>query len=174
MRKTTAWRILDEENLKLHRIRYYLEGRDPEFDRKMREVLMVYQKGSLYAAEAVQDNPPVPVYTMSADENPCVQAIGLTALDLPPRPGKGASVARDDEYGRHGPLSFPAALGLHTGQVIANGEPKHRSLAFIGLLKRLDVPYHGRAIDRVVLDNHVAPISKEMAAYLAACPGRFA
>ncbi len=59
--KTTVWRILNEQNIKPHRIRYYLEKRDPEFDRKMREVLMVYQEVSLYAAGTAQDaKTPVP------------------------------------------------------------------------------------------------------------------
>jgi transposase len=39
--KSTVWRILDSNDIKPHQIRYYLEKRDPEFDRKMQEVLMV-------------------------------------------------------------------------------------------------------------------------------------
>ena len=46
--KSTVWRILDENDLKPHKIRYYLEKRDPDFDRKMHEVLMVYRDVSLY------------------------------------------------------------------------------------------------------------------------------
>lgn len=45
--KMTIWRILDTANIKPHRIRYYLEKKDPDFDRKMREVLMVYQEVNL-------------------------------------------------------------------------------------------------------------------------------
>jgi hypothetical protein len=33
--KSTVWRILNEYQIKPHKIRYYLERRDPEFDRKM-------------------------------------------------------------------------------------------------------------------------------------------
>ena len=46
--KATVWRILNEHDIKPHRIRYYLEKRDPEFEQKMREVLMVYQDVSLF------------------------------------------------------------------------------------------------------------------------------
>lgn len=42
-----VWRILDVANIKPHRIRYYMEKRDLEFDRKMAEVLMVYQEVNL-------------------------------------------------------------------------------------------------------------------------------
>ncbi|MGH8569604.1 MAG: IS630 family transposase [Gammaproteobacteria bacterium] len=171
--KTTVWRILNEQNLKPHRIRYYLEKRDPEFDRKMREVLLVYQEVSLHAGGMAQQREKPPVYTVSVDEKPGVQAIGLTAPDLPPIPGKEASVARDYEYVRHGTLSILAGLDLHTGEIIANVEPKHRSHEFIGLLKRLDAHYPTEAVIRVVLDNHSAHISKETMTYLATRPGRF-
>lgn len=40
-------RILKGQPLKPHKITYYLERKDPEFDRKMREVLMGYQEVTL-------------------------------------------------------------------------------------------------------------------------------
>ncbi len=52
--KSTVWRILNEHQLKPHKITYYLEKRDPDFDRKMHEVLMVYQEVSLSAAGEIQ------------------------------------------------------------------------------------------------------------------------
>ena len=171
--KATVWRILNERDIKPHRIRYYLEKRDPDFARKMKEVLMVYQDVSLFPAGATDASRPVPVYTVSVDEKPGVQAIGLTAPDLPPIPGKESSVARDYEYVRHGTLSIIAALDLHTGEIIANVEERHRSCEFIDLLKRLDSHYPTEAVIRVVLDNHSAHISKETMKYLATRPGRF-
>jgi len=171
--KTTIWRILNEYDIKPHRIRYYLERRDPEFDRKMREVLMVYQDVSLFPAGVTDDARPTPIYSVSVDEKPGIQAIGLTAPDLPPVPGRESSIARDYEYVRHGTLSILAALDLHSGEIIANVEPRHRSCEFIDLLKRLDAHYPAEAIIRVVLDNHSAHISKETMAYLATRPGRF-
>lgn len=171
--KSTIWRILNEREIKPHRVRYYLERRDPEFERKMREVLMVYRDVSLYRAGATDATRPTPIYTVSLDEKPGVQAIGLTAADLPPVPGAQSSVARDYEYVRHGTLSILAALDLHTGEIIANVEPKHRSREFIDLLKRLDARYPAQAAIRIVLDNHSAHISKETMAYLAQHPGRF-
>ena len=70
-------------------------------------------------------------------------------------------------------MSILAALDLHTGEIIANVEQRHRSREFVDLLKRLDSNYPAEAIIRVVLDNHSAHISKETMAYLAAHPGRF-
>lgn len=171
--KTTVWRILDAHELKPHRVRYYLERRDAQFERKMAEVLMVYRDVSLYRADAVHDARPAPIYTVSVDEKPGVQALGVTAPDLPPVAAVHPSIGRDHEYVRHGTLSILAALDLHTGQIIANVEPRHRSREFIALLERLHAHYPSEAIIRVVLDNHSAHISKETMAYLASRPGRF-
>ena len=171
--KSTVWRILNNHDIKPHKIRYYLEKRDPEFDRKMQEVLMVYRDVSLYTEGAVHDARPNPIYTVSVDEKPGVQAIGLSAPDLPPVPGKAASVGRDYEYVRHGTVSILAGIDLHCGHIFANVEDRHRSIEFIALLKQLDAHYPEDAIIRVVLDNHSAHISKETMAYLSSRPGRF-
>ena len=171
--KSTVWRILDDNDIKPHKIRYYLEKRDPEFDRKMQEVLMVYRDVFLYKEGAVHDARPNPIYTVSVDEKPGVQAIGLTAPDLPPVPGKAANIGRDYEYVRHGTVSILAGIDLHSGHIFANIEDRHRSVEFIALLKQLDDHYPEDAVIRVVLDNHSSHISKETMAYLGSRPGRF-
>jgi transposase len=171
--KSTVWRILDENEIKPHKIRYYLEKRDPEFDRKTQEVLMVYRDVSIYREGAVHDARPNPIYTVSVDEKPGVQAIGLTAPDLPPVPGRAPAVGRDYEYVRKGTVSILAGIDLHSGHIFATVEDRHRSVEFIALLKRLDEHYPAEAIIRIVLDNHSAHISKETLAYLSTRPGRF-
>ncbi|MDB5908393.1 MAG: family transposase [Massilia sp.] len=115
----------------------------------------------------------MPINTVSVDEKPGVQAIGLTAPDLPPVAAVHPAIGRDYEYVRHGTLSILAALDLHTGEIIANVEARHRSCEFISLLERLHQHYPEGAVIRVVLDNHSAHISKETMAYLASHPGRF-
>ena len=168
--RSSVWRILQEQGLKPHRVRYYLERRDPEFDRKMREVLMVYR--DVFLTPPCADATPT-TYTVSVDEKPGVQAIGTTAPDLPPVAGQQATLSRDHEYVRHGTLSILAALDLHTGEIIAEVEPHHRSREFVALLERLHRHYPPDAVIRVVLDNHSAHISRETMAYLATRPGRF-
>lgn len=171
--KSTVWRILDEVDIKPHKIAYYLERRDPDFDRKMHEVLMVYRDVSIEATGAVDPDRPDPVYTVSVDEKPGVQALGLTAPGLPPVPGKARAIGRDYEYVRHGTVSILAGIDLHSGHIHAAVEDRQRSLEFIGLLRRLNAYYPPEAIIRVVLDNHSAHISKETCAYLATRSGRF-
>ena len=171
--KSTVWRILDGCDIKPHKIRYYLEKRDPDFDRKMQQVLMVYRDVSIYQEGAAHDARPNPIYCVSVDEKPGVQAIGLTAPDLPPVPGKASTFSRDYEYVRRGTVSILAGIDLHSGHIFANVEDRHRSVEFIGLLKKIDEHYPPDAVIRVVLDNHSAHISKETAAYLGTRPGRF-
>ncbi len=49
----TVCKILAEQEVKPHKVRYYLERRDPAFEAKMAEVLCVYQEVAiLRAAEA--------------------------------------------------------------------------------------------------------------------------
>ena len=134
---------------------------------------MVYMDVSIYRADAVHDGRPDPIYTVSVDEKPGVQAIGLFAPDLPPVPGKHSSVGRDYEYVRHGTVSILAGIDLHSGHVFANVEDRHRSVEFVSLLKVLDAHYPQEGVIRVVLDNHSAHISKETMAYLNSRPGRF-
>jgi transposase len=135
--------------------------------------LTVYRDVNLYRADAVRDARPTPVFTVSVDEKPGVQALGTTVPDRPPVPNKHAGVGRDHGYVRHGTLSILAALDLHTGEIIANVEPRHRSREFIGLLQRLHEYYPAKALIRVVLDNHSAHISKETMTWLATHLGRF-
>ncbi len=166
----TIQRILKGNKLRPDKIRYYLERRDPEFERKMREVLLVYQEVAI-GSEKTGDGREI--YTVSVDEKPGVQAIENTAPDLPPVPGKHKEWGRDHEYKRHGTVSILASLDLQDGHVIGRVEERHRSIEFIGLLKELDAYYPPEATIRIILDNHSAHTSKETRAYLATRPNRF-
>ncbi len=170
--KATVQRILTEQHLQPHKVKYYLERRDPEFELKMKEVLMVYQEVQLQNEANPAAGAPS-VITVSIDEKPGVQAIANTAPDLPPVPGKHPTVSRDHEYKRHGTLSILASLDLHDGHVVARVEERHRSREFVALLKDLDAYYPVGVTIRVILDNHSAHISKETRAYLATRPNRF-
>ena len=170
--KATVQRILTEQHLQPHKVKYYLERRDPEFESKMKEVLMVYQEVQVQNEAHPAAGAPS-VITVSIDEKPGVQAIANTAPDLPPVAGKHPTVSRDHEYKRHGTLSILASLDLHDGHVVARVEERHRSREFVALLKDLDVYYPAGVTIRVVLDNHSAHISKETRAYLATRPNRF-
>jgi len=170
--KATIQRILSEHPIRPHKVAYYLERRDPEFDHKMEEVLCVYKEVNLQN-ETLGSGEVPSVITVSVDEKPGVQAIQNIAPDILPDPEKQSRIMRDYEYKRLGTLSILAALDLHSGHVIAQVHDRHRSSEFISLLKEISDYYPAGSTIRIILDNHSAHISKETMKYLAASPGRF-
>ena len=139
----------------------------------MRRVLIVYQDVALQNARRAAGETASNIITVSVDEKPGVQAIGNTAPDLPPVPGKHPTINRDHEYERLGTCSILAALDLQDGHVTARVEDRHRSIEFIGLLFDLDAKYPPECTIRIILDNHSAHISKETHALLSSHPNRF-
>src|SRR5271166_3521017 len=170
--KATVHRILAAQELHPERVQYYLEKRDPEFEAKMKDILLVYQEVALQN-ERQADGATARIITVSVDEKPGLQAIANTAPDLPPVARKHSTVGRDHEYKRLGTCSILAALDLHDGHVTARVERRHRSIEFIALLKDLDNHYPAECSIRLIMDNHSAHISKETHAYLATRPNRF-
>jgi transposase len=139
----TVCKILAEQEVKPHKVRYYLEQRDPEFEPKMAEILCVYRQVAVLRAEGEksggQDGGSLAL--VSYDEKPGIQAIGTTAPDRPPLPGTSSTVMRDHEYKRHGTLTLMAGIDLLTGHVHALVKERHRSREFIEFLKLLDAAY---------------------------------
>jgi transposase len=176
----TVCKILDAQEVKPHKVRYYLERRDPQFKAKMAQVLCVYRKVKVLrkaAAAAIKKNkkPSEAGTVISYDEKPGIQAIATTAPDLPPEPGVHPTVTREFEYKRHGTVSLLAGIDLVTGKVHARVMDRHRSREFVDFLKLVDAAYPTHTAIRLILDNHSAHISKETKAWLATRPpGRFA
>ena len=174
----TVCKILGNEEIKPHKVRYYLENRDAEFERKMAEVLCVYREVAVLKKARAKSNKTKSkakaVAIVSCDEKPGIQAIATTASDLPPEPGVHSTFARDHEYKRHGTLSLLAGIDLLTGKVHALVRDRHRSREFVEFLKLLDAAYPVGTAIKLILDNHSAHVSKETKAWLATRPiGRF-
>jgi len=167
----TVSKILSANQVQPHKIQYYLERRDPEFDARMLQVLHVYKEVEIWREKGAR--PPDLVAVLSYDEKPGIQALDNTAPDLPPVPGKHSTIGRDHEYVRHGTLSLLAGIDLISGEVLGLVRKKHRSAEFVEFLKLADAHYPTGARIRIVLDNHSAHISKETRAFLATLPNRF-
>ncbi len=171
----TVCKILDRHAVKPHKVRYYLERRDPDFDEKMAQVLCVYREVEILKQAAAAQTPTEAVAIVSYDEKTGMQAIATTAPDLPPEPGAYTTFAREHEYKRHGTLSLLAGIDLVTGKVHALVKDRHRSREFIEFLKLLDAAYPADTAIKLILDNHSAHISKETKAWLETqLVGRFA
>ena len=174
--KSMIQKILQRSDIKPHKIRYYCEKRDPEFETKMHDVLLVYKQVSMQFDNEgniiIPTDQPM-VHTISCDEKPGIQAIATTGDDLRPTQENGY-VKRDAEYKRLGTLSLLAGIDLLTGVAIPYVSETHKSSDFIELLKKLDERYPEGDVIRIVCDNHSAHKSKETRNYLATRPeGRF-
>lgn len=171
--------ILREAQLNPHKVTYYCEKRDPNFDKKMHDVLVIYKQiemrfdddGNLLPFEEEEEV----VHTLSYDEKPGIQAIATTSDDKLPVPdtGKTSTIMRDYEYVRHGTVSLLAAIDLLTGNAIPLVSDTHKSSDFVCFLKLLDEKYPKGDKIRLILDNHSAHTSKETQEYLNTVSGRF-
>ena len=167
----TISKLLAAQDLNPHRVQYYVQRKDPDFDRKTVQVLHVYQQVTLDLDPADGR----PTVRWSYDEKPGLQALAPVAPDRPPPPDAAGlgTWERDDEYRRLGTLSLLAGIDLATGEVLGIVRPRHRSAEFVEWLQALDARYGPDTKIQVVLDNHSAHTSKETQAYLATRPNRF-
>ena len=174
--KSTVNTILKEADIKPHKITYYCENRDPDFDSKMHNVLLVYKQLSFqfdengYFIPFEEDGQSV--HVLSYDEKPGIQAIASTSDDL--RPDEAHStISRDYEYKRLGTVSLLAAIDLQTGEAIPLIRDKHSSKEYIEFLKMLDSKYPKGDKIRIILDNLKVHTSDETRRFLATVSGRF-
>ena len=173
--KPMIQKILKRSDIKPFKIKYYCERRDPDFESKMHDVLVVYKQVSMQFDEEgniiIPTDQPM-VHTISCDEKPGIQAIATTSEDLRPKDGNGC-IYRDYEYKRLGTLSLLAAIDLQTGEAIPLVRDKHSSMEYIEFLKLLDDKYPKGDKLRIVLDNLKVHTSEATRKYLATVPGRF-
>lgn len=172
--KSTVNTILDEADIKPHKITYYCENRDPDFDSKMHNVLLVYKQLEMQFDESGKliISEDTPIHVLSYDEKPGIQAIATTSDDLMPDE-KHSTINRDYEYKRLGTLSLLAAIDLQTGEAIPLVRDKHSSTEYIEFLKLLDDKYPKGDKIRIVLDNLKVHTSEATRKYLATVPRRF-
>src|ERR1700728_444882 len=119
-------RILTQGEIRPHRIRYYVERRDPEFEARMAVVLHVYKEVEIVNEELIKGTlKEPPVVTISYDEKPGIQALATTTPDLPPAPRKFRSHLRDYEYKRLGTVSLLAGAARPTQRRTRDGSAQH-------------------------------------------------
>jgi transposase len=119
----TVQRMLAELVLQPHRFRYWLTRTDPEFERKMEEIVRLYV------------DPPRRSRLLCLDEKTGIQALERLYPTLPMRPGQ---IERQEfEYQRHGVVDLFAALDVHTGEVFAQCYRQHTNREFRHFLRAL-------------------------------------
>lgn len=137
-------RVLKEEAIKPHLVKYYHHSKDPEFEEKMLNIIGLYL------------NPPDNAIVLSVDEKTGIQALDRTQPVLPLKPhGKVKNIPF--EYKRMGTTSLLASLNVHSGQIHGTCEKRHTNQEFLAFLKKLEKTYRkrGRKI-HIICDNYSA------------------
>jgi transposase len=167
----TVSKILNKQEIRPHKIKYYLERRDPAFDSKFIQILFFYKSINFLLDTGLAEL--ADTVFISYDEKPGIQAIENTAPDLAPRPAERPEVRRDYEYKRHGTVSLMAGIDLLTGHVHGRVVERNLSTEFIAFLQTVEGYYGKEKTIRVILDNHTIHTSAATRAYLATVPNRF-
>lgn len=132
-------KILNEMEIKPHRIESWLTSHDPEFEKKEAEICGLYL------------NPPENALVISVDEKTGIQALSRKEPDKPIEANAG--LKRDFEYQRNGTASLFAALFVQTGEVIGCVRERHTRVEFIEfleLIKNATVPHQ---MVHLIVDN---------------------
>jgi transposase len=143
-------RIWRAHRLQPHRTENFKQSRDPNFARKVRDVVGLYL------------NPPDKALVLCVDEKSQIQALDRTQPVLPLRPGIPARQTHD--YERHGTTTLFAALNILDGSVIGSCLPRHRHGEFMKFLERIEASTPRRLEIHLILDNygtHTHPKVKE-------------
>src|SRR5260370_41316258 len=135
----TVQRIWKKHKLQPHRVEWFKLSNEPQFARKVRDIVGLYL------------NPPDKAIVLSVDETSQIQALDRTQPILPLRPGLPERPTHD--YQRHGTTTLFAALNVLEGTVIAECQSRRRPQEFFGFLDRIDQSVHPRLAIHIDLDH---------------------
>ena len=113
-------RIWRSHGLQPHRYRQFKLSNDPNFVRKLRDVVGLYV------------DPPAHPIVLSVDEKSQIQALDRTQPGLPMKKGRLGTMTHD--YKRNGTTTLFAALNVLDGTVIGRNMQRHRHQEFIRFL----------------------------------------
>lgn len=135
---STVSRFLRSMALKPHRLRYWLNPTDPDFDRKAAKICRLYL------------SPPADATVLSLDEKPGIQALRRLRPDRSLRNGKPARL--EFEYERCGTRNLFAAFNVKTGHVVAWMTPDRSTPRVLAFLDHL-VRFYRRGRLVIITDN---------------------
>lgn len=143
-------------DLKPHKVRGWLNCKDPNFREKRDVIVELYR------------NPPDDGELLSVDEKTNIQALERVRKDQPALPGQ---MRRTEwEYKRWGTANLIASFNVRTGQVVSEiMEGKNDSGAFIKFLKTLMRRYPTKKL-YLILDNGTTHCSNETKIFFSENP----
>jgi transposase len=134
------WRILNKENISLHRQRSWCISSDKDFAAKAADIVGLYL------------DPPMNAIVLSVDEKPSIQALERKTGYIETQDGK-IMRAYKSTYRRHGTLNLFAALQVATGKVTASVTERKTREDFLKFMDEIVKEYPEQDI-HVILDNY--------------------
>jgi len=148
--KDTVARIWKNHNLKPWKVDTFKISTDPDFEKKLVDVVGLYL------------NPPERAIVFSFDEKTQVQALDRTQPSLPMKAGRAGTMTHD--YKRHGTTDLFAAMNVATGEVLYDTRTSHKATDVLRFFKLIDLHVEKDLDIHVILDNlsaHKAPAVRE-------------
>ena len=136
--RATVGRILDEAEIKPHRVKMWCHSRDPAYQKKMRAIVKLYV------------NPPKGEPLLCVDEKTGMQALSR-ARELQP-PGARRAARFEFEYKRNGTRCLFACFNTGTGKVLGRCTKQRKRPDFFAFMDLVASVYRQRRV-HVVLDN---------------------
>ena len=137
---TSVQRIWNAHGLKPHLVRTFKASNDPDFAKKVEDIVGLYL------------DPPEKALVLAVDEKSQIQALDRTQPGLPIKKGRAGTMTHD--YKRHGTTTLFAALDVATGKVIGECLPRHRAKEFLTFLKKIDRETLPHLDLHLILDNY--------------------
>ena len=153
--RTSIGRFLRSMALKPHKVRYWLNPKDPDFDEKAARICKLYI------------SPPANTTVLSIDEKPGIQALRRTHPTQPLKPDKCARV--EFEYERKGTRNLFAAFNIKTGKVLVWCTPKRSIPWVLSFLDQL-LRWVPRGPIVIITDNISTRTGADAKAWLAKHP----
>ena len=151
--RETVRRVWRDHGLKPWRVETFKLSNDPDFERKLVDVVGLYL------------DPPERAVVFSFDEKTQVQALDRTQPSLPLKRGRAQTLTHD--YKRHGTTDLLAALNITSGEVISDFRDAHAGADVLAFFKQIDRSVPRELEIHVVLDNLSAHKAPEVREWLA-------
>jgi len=146
-------RVWHANGLKPHLLRTFKLSNDPDFIKKLEDVIGLYM------------NPPEHALVLCIDEKSQIQALDRTQPGLPMKKGRAGTMTHD--YKRNGTTTLFAALDVLQGQVIGRCMPQHRHQEFLRFLKTIDRSTPPHMEIHCIADNYATHKKQEVKDWLA-------
>src|SRR5207244_3743461 len=135
-------RVWQSHGLKPHRVETFKVSRDPQFAKKLEDIIGLYV------------NPAQHAIVLSVDEKSQIQALDRTQPGLPMKKGRGETMTHD--YKRHGTTTLFAALNTLDGTVLSQCRDRHTNEDWIAFLGQIDRPTPKEHQVHIIADNYAA------------------